>query len=64
MTERLHALPVRLARLIGSPGALFEALAANPAWLGALVLGAVLGAGTGLATPTELYEMGACWWVR
>jgi len=45
-----------VVKLLFTPGELFEILAANPLWVGALVLGALIGAAGAALVPTELYE--------
>jgi hypothetical protein len=54
----LPSLPRRLLAVFLSPGELFERLSRDPAWAGALLLGAVLGAAAAVLVPTELYEVG------
>jgi hypothetical protein len=56
--SQLPSLPRRLLAVFLSPGDLFERLSRDPAWVGALVLGAVLGAGAAILVPPELYEAG------
>ena len=48
-------LPVRIGQLLFSPSALFDALRERPAWLGTLVLGAVLVVTSVVAIPTDIW---------
>ena len=50
----LPALPVRLAQVVFSPGALFERLREKPVWLGALLTLVVLSVAANLLIPEEL----------
>ncbi len=50
----IPALPVRLAQVVFSPGALFERLRERPVWLGALLTLVVLSVGANLLIPEEL----------
>lgn len=54
----MPSLPRRFLAVFFSPGELFERLAKEPVWVGALLLGAVLGALAAIAAPAELYEAG------
>ena len=51
---RLPSLPARIGQTFFSPGALFEALKARPAWIAALVLLVVINFGTNLILPEEV----------
>lgn len=55
-TTPVRALPRRLIDLVFSPGKLFEYLAANPVWLGALLVGAAVAALGTFLVPSELFE--------
>lgn len=52
----LPALPARALRTFFSPGELMQALAREPAWIGALLLGAVLAIGQTLLIPAEVWD--------
>lgn len=54
----LPSLPRRFLAVFLSPGDLFERLSRDPSWVGALILGAALGAAAAVLVPTELYEVG------
>lgn len=54
--SKLPSLTRRLLAVFLAPGDLFERLAKEPVWVGALLLGAVLGAVAAIAAPAELYE--------
>lgn len=52
----LPSLPTRIVQTFFSPGVLGEALARNPAWVGALLVGGVLILLQTLAIPMEVWE--------
>jgi hypothetical protein len=54
--RRLDPLPIRLWKVLVSPGEVFRGLAVEPAALGAIILGTVLMALANLALPTEVFE--------
>jgi len=52
----LRSFPARILQTFFDPGALTEALARNPAWAAAVILGAVLVVGQTLLIPAEVWE--------
>lgn len=50
------SLPVRVLRVVVSPGRLFEALRTEPRWLGAALLGALVVALSTLLIPGEIWD--------
>jgi hypothetical protein len=52
----LDPLHIRLVKVFVSPGEVFRGLAAEPAALGAIILGTVIMALANLALPTEIFE--------
>ncbi|HSW28957.1 MAG TPA: YIP1 family protein [Longimicrobiales bacterium] len=52
----LRPFPARVVQTLFDPGRLTEALARNPAWAAAVILGAVLVVGQTLLIPAEVWE--------